>query len=264
MKTLSILLTALLSLGLFSNALPEKPKTVSGVVLGKWVRMGPSGPMSLEFKSDGTVEVNFGNNNTVDVVTEYEIRNDTIHFQDKKGLMCPGTGVYKVYHGNHYIAFDLIRDDCGGRIKSTMGFWTQPDFSSYLGKLDQEITETRKPSLYLNRARIYMALGNSKKAKADFDVYLSHNKTDARAYINRAGTRFPDDMKGVLADCDQALKLEPGNKNAYFLKGLALYQLGEKEKACENFSTAIKLGFSILKIAEQERCAEFWKNSKEK
>jgi len=262
MKALPILLTALLSLGLLSNSLPKKTKDTSNTVLGKWVKMGPSGPMSLEFKSDGTVEVNFGNDKTVEVVTEYEIRNDTIRFKDKKGLMCPGTGVYKVYHGNYFISFDLIQDTCGGRIKSTMGFWTKPDFSSYLKKLNEKIAETKKPSLYLNRARIYLALGNSKKAKADLDVYLNQNKTDARAYINRAGTRFPDDMKGVLADCDKALKLEQANKNAYFLKGLALYQLGEKEEACKNFSKAIKLGFSILKVAEREKCAEFWENSK--
>lgn len=260
MKSLSILITLLLSFGLVPGSNPGETKTITNPVLGKWVRMGPSGPMSLEFKNDGTVEVDFGNNKTVDVVTEYEIRHDTISFVDKKGLMCPGTGVYKIYRGNHYVSFDLIRDDCSGRIKSTMGFWTKPDFNIYLKKLDKEITDTKKPSLYLNRARIYLALGNSQKAKADLDVYISQNKTDARAYINRAGTRFPNDMKGVIIDCDRAIKLAPKNKNAYFLKGLALYQLGEKEKACKNFSKAIKLGFSILKIAEQEKCAEFWKN----
>lgn len=264
MKTLPILLTALLSFGLFSHSFQENTKTAPNKVLGKWVRMGPSGPISLEFKNDGAVEVNFGNDKTVEVVTEYEVRNDTISFRDKKGLMCPGTGVYKMYHGNHYISFDLIQDNCSGRIKSTMGFWTKPDFGDYLKKLDQEIADTKKPSLYLNRARIYLALGNSKKAKADLDVYISQNKTDARAYINRAGTRFPDDMKGVLSDCEKAIKLEPTNKNAYFLKGLALYQLGEKERACKSFSKAIKLGFSILRIAEQEKCVEFWKNLKDK
>ncbi len=67
-------------------------------------------------------------------------------------------------------------------------------------------------------------------------------------------------MKGAVDDCNKAIALEPDNKNAYFLRGLAKYELGEKEQACEDFSRAIELGFSILRIAEEQRCAEFWKN----
>jgi len=55
--------------------------------------------------------------------------------------------------------------------------------------------------------------------------------------------------------------LEPENKNAFFLRGLAKYELGDEENACKDFSRTSELGFSILKIAEEQRYAEIWDSS---
>jgi tetratricopeptide (TPR) repeat protein len=99
------------------------------------------------------------------------------------------------------------------------------------------------------------------KSKDDFDNYLLTDTLNARVYVNRAGTRFPSDLSGVVSDCTKAISLEPDNKNAYFLRGLARYELGEKEQGCEDFSKAIELGFSVLRIAEEEKCIDFWKKN---
>lgn len=227
-------------------------------ILGKWVRIGQNGPIAIEFHENGLVETDFGNDHSIDVISEFEIRNDTIIFMDKQGQMCQNNGLYQMYKTDYYLGFDLIDDDCGGRIKSTMGYWTKPDFNSILEKLGKEISNSPEKELYLCRARIHMAIGNSAKAKSDLDEYINHETSNARVYINRAGTRFPADMEGVVIDCNKAILLEPNNKNAYFLRGLANYELGNKEQGCEDFSKAIELGFSVLKIAEQERCSEFW------
>ena len=230
-------------------------------ILGKWVRMTQSGPVGLEFAENGIVYVDFGIDGTIDVVSEYKIQNDTIFFNDEKGEMCPEPGVYQMDVSKDYAAFDLIDDMCNGRIKMTMGFWTKPNFDELLSELTQKISETEKPELYLTRARIYLALGKSFDAKTDLDVYLQQNSNDVRAFINRAGTRFPNDMEGVISDCNKAIGLEPENKNAWFLRGLANWELGFKEKACDDFSRAIELGFSILQIAEEQGCREFWKTN---
>lgn len=140
-----------------------------------------------------------------------------------------------------------------------MGFWTKPNFEELLGELTKKIHDTKNSELYLTRARIYLALGKSQEAKSDLDVYLQQNSNDVRALINRAGTRFPDNMEGVVADCNKAIELEPENKNAWFLRGLANWELGNKEKSCNDFSRAIELGFSILRIAEEQKCRDFWK-----
>jgi tetratricopeptide (TPR) repeat protein len=140
----------------------------------------------------------------------------------------------------------------------TMGFWIKPNFEELIAELSQKISTTNNPQLYLTRARMYMAMQKSQEAKSDLDIYLEQKPDDARALINRAGTRFPFDMEGVVSDCNKAIELDPKNKNAWFLRGSARSELGQKEAACEDFSRAIDLGFSILKIAEKSICAEFW------
>ena len=227
-------------------------------IVGKWVKMGHTGPISFDFKENGLVEGDFGNDQTIDIVAKYELSGDTITFIDKEGKMCEGIGQYKVYQTEHYVSFDLIDDDCGGRIQSTIGFWTKPNFNDFLKTLDEEIANSPSPDLFLSRARIYLASGMTNKAKDDFDIYLLTDTLDAKVYLNRAGTRFPNDLIGVVSDCNKAISLDQKNKNAYFLRGLARYELGEKEQGCEDFSKAIELGFSVLRIAEQEKCIEFW------
>lgn len=231
----------------------------AGKLLGeKWVRMTQSGPVGLEFKADGVVVVDFANDGSTDVISGYEFKNDTVRFNDREGEMCSEAGVYMMDGNEYYLSFDLIDDMCNGRIKMTMGFWTRPGFEDLLRELSAKLADSGNPELNLTRARIYLAIGNAASARADFDAYIRHDSTNARAYINRAGTRFPADMHGVVSDCDKAIELEPGNKNAWFLRGLAHYEMGEREKGCEDFTRAIELGFSILQIAEEQRCRELW------
>jgi tetratricopeptide (TPR) repeat protein len=229
-------------------------------ITGQWVRIGPMGPVALTFKADGVVEGDFGNDNTIEIVAEYRIDGDHILFKDKEGVTCPETGKYEIYSSDHYIAFDLVEDNCAGRLRSTLGFWVRPGFNDLLSILSDKIHRSADPEDYLNRARMYMAIGKSAQAKMDFDKYIKHDQSDARVYVNRAGARMPDDLQGVVDDCNRAIALEPDNKNAYFLRGLASYGLGKKEEACADFYRAIELGFSVLKEAEYEKCAEYWES----
>ena len=245
-----------------NNQNEQKVIKTDNPILGKWVRIGHTGPTSFDFNENGIVKGDFGNDQTIDIISIYEIRNDTIIFRDKEGKMCPEKGIYTIDENKYYLAFDLIDDNCNGRIKITMGFWTKPNFKELLGELDKKIANNPNANLHLNRARLYMAIGESKKARQDFDYYIKRDSTNARVYINRASTRFPNDMKGVVFDCNKAIALDSNQKNAYFLRGLALYELGKKTQACESFSKAIDLGFSILRITEQEKCAEYWNDEK--
>ena len=264
MKTLIFLI--LVSFGFFSvayaanNLFNSASPGSENALLGKWVKMGPAGPVGFEFKADGTVEGDFSNNQTVDVVAKYAVKGDTIQFIDTDGQMCAGIGRYKLYQTDYYLSLDLIDDDCSGRIQVTMGFWTKPGFSDFLKELDHAIAVSPKPDHYLHKARIYLATGMPQLAKENFDQYLLTDTLDASVYVNRAGTRFPGDLSGVIVDCNKSIALDPLNKNAYFLRGLAHYELGNKEQGCQDFEKAIELGFPVLRIAEQERCADFWKH----
>lgn len=225
---------------------------------GTWLKFGPAGILTLEFKNESIVETDLGNDGTVDVISDYEFHGDTIVFTDVRGETCPGEGSYLMDLREEYVSFDLIADSCAGRIRSTMGFWTRPNFQQLIKDLDQEIQDNPDPDLLLTRARVYMASGQSMNAKANLDRYIRQDSTNARAYLNRASTRFPKDMQGALEDCNEAISLDPDYKNAYFLRGLALYSLGKKEEACADFSTAIGLGFTILRQAEWSKCAKYW------
>jgi hypothetical protein len=177
MKTNLIVLT-LLATGVYFACSSNKKlnnQTVTkseSALIGKWVRITQTGPISFEFKDNGIVEGDFGNDQIVDLVSRYELSGDTITFIDKEGHMCEGYGQYKVYQTDYYVSFDLINDDCNGRIKTTMGFWTRPNFNDFLKTLDAQISKSPEPEFYLNRARIYLATGMIKLAKDGFDKYL--------------------------------------------------------------------------------------------
>jgi tetratricopeptide (TPR) repeat protein len=231
-------------------------------ITGKWVRIGPAGPVSLNFKSDGTVEGDFGNDQTIEITSAYSLQGDDIIFTDKEGVACPEPGKYRVTVNDYYISFDLAGDNCAGRVRTTMGFWVKPDFKESLSRLSDKISGSGEPEDYLNRARMYMAIGQSVQAREDLNRYIKHHPSDARALVNRAGARMPDDLAGVVDDCNKAIALDPDNKNAYFLRGLASYGLGKKEEACADFYRAIELGFAVLKEAEYDKCASYWESIK--
>ncbi len=227
-------------------------------IIGVWKRMTQQGPMKIQFKENGTIETDIGDNNSIDIISNYSLRSDTIKFIDKEGKSCPNAGIYKVYNRGYTVSFDLIDDLCNGRIKSTMGFWVRPNYTEQINQLNSIITKTDDKKYILQRGRMYLALGKSQLAKKDFDLYIKRDSTDAKVYINRAGTRFPNGLKGVIYDCNRAIILDATDKNAYFLRGLAYYGLGEKQKGCNDFQKSIDLGFEILKEAESYKCRDYW------
>jgi hypothetical protein len=231
-------------------------------ITGKWVRISPAGPIAITFKTDGILEGDFGNDQSVEITSAYSIEGGHITFFDREGVACPEKGTYAIDLTDHYLALDLVEDNCAGRVRSTMGFWVRPDFKDLLAALSGQMEGSADPGDYLNRARMYLAVGRSEQARQDLDRYLEHHPEDARALVNRAGTRMPTDLQGVMEDCNNAIELDPDHKNAYFLRGLALYGLGKKEAACADFHRAVELGFTVLKEAEYDKCSEYWESVK--
>lgn len=227
-------------------------------VLGVWLHMSPIGPMKIYFKENGVVEIDLGDDNSVDVVSSYSIKSDTIEFVDDDGKSCPLPGVYKMYHRGYTVSFDVLDDVCNGRIKTTSGFWVRPNHKEQISELSSLIEKTGDIEFVLHRGRMYLALGRSELAKNDFDSYLEKDSTNAKVYIHRAATRFPHGYKGIVYDCSKAIALNPTDKNAFFLRGLGYYGLGEKQKGCDDFQKSIDLGFEILKEAEYDKCKDYW------
>lgn len=250
---LSLIFPVVLSLGNKTDA--------SDKILGKWFRMSQMGPISLTFMENGEVTGDFGDDGTVEITSRWKREGRNIVFRDKSGVECPGEGVYRFNQGGSWLSFDYVSDDCGGRVQSIMGFFVREDYRERLDALSSKIEKEPSLKACLERGRMYLALGKSAEARSDFDSCIEFDPGVALYYVHRAGTRFPADMEGIVEDCGRAIELDgEENKNAYFLRGLAYYQLGEKEKACDDFYTAIELGFSILKEAEKDKCAGYWES----
>ena len=270
MKTIKLLLIAF-TIILFYNCkeTTNKPSPESllkinkpndSSIIGIWKHMSPHGPVKINFKENGVVETDLGDNNSVDVISNYVVQADTIKFFDKDGKSCPNHGIYKVYHRGYTVAFDVLDDVCNGRIKSTSGFWVRPNHMEQISQLNTIIEKTNDIEFVLHRGRMYLALSKTKLAKKDFDTYLKKDSLNAKVFIHRAATRFPNGLKGIVYDCNRAIALDSTDKNAYFLRGLAYYGLNEKQKGCDDFQKSIDLGFEILKAAEYDKCKEYWQN----
>jgi len=268
MKTLKLFLILSSIIFTFScNNKKTKDKSLTSIeitqpndstLIGIWKHMSPQGPMKIHFKENGTVETDLGDNNSIDIISNYTLKTDTIEFFDKEGQSCPNAGAYKVYNRGFTVSFDVLDDLCNGRIKSTSGFWVRPNHIEQINQLNSIIEKTDDKKYILHRGRMYLALRNYKLAKKDFDMYIKRDSLDAKVYINRAATRFPYGFKGIVYDCNRAIALDSTDKNAFFLRGIAYYGLDEKQKGCDDFQKSIDLGFEILKEAEYNKCKDFW------
>lgn len=227
-------------------------------IVDTWIRVSPLGPIKMFFYNDSTVRADFGGDGSIDLVSHYTFSGDTLFLSDLSGVACPESGVYLLNKTKYYRSLDMIRDDCGGRIKFILGFWTTEQHSELEQALTAQINSGGSMALHLDRARIHLALGNSSAALKDLDRYLQSDTSNARAYLNRAATKMPYDLPGVVADCNRAIDLDARNMHAFFLRGLAQYDLGNQALACDDFQTAIDFGFSVLRVAEAQKCAEFW------
>ncbi len=108
-------------------------------ILGEWKHIGPIGAVKIHFKENGIVEIDLEDNNSIDIISNYIVRSDTIEFLDKEGKSCPNSGVYKIYNRGYTVAFDVLDDLCNGRIKSTSGFWVRPNYIEQINQLNSII-----------------------------------------------------------------------------------------------------------------------------
>ena len=245
------------------NGETGSPGLTREYLAGEWIRKGPGPPTSLHFKENGTVEGDLMMDGRVEVMAGFSLKGKQVEILDSEGQTCPGKGIYEVTPGRNYIGFEMVEDTCYGRIRAIMGYWTKPGYEDILIDLDQEIQKNNDPELLLERARVLMAIGKTAEAKASFDAYIKIDSTNAKSYMNRAGTRFPNDLQGVISDCTKAIALDPDDKNAYHMRGIARYQLGRTAEACEDFSSAIQLGYTFLEKTEAAKCAGYWEGKKE-
>ncbi|MDG1900769.1 MAG: hypothetical protein P8I80_00925 [Bacteroidales bacterium] len=227
---------------------------------GNWVRIGQSGPIRIAFTESGFVKTDFGNDNMYEVISKYATTNNVITIVDKEGYSCDKPGEYIIDNDDYYLSIDLLKDDCDGRIITTIGYWTRSNFKELISNLDSLINiSPNNKDYYLSRARINMAIGRPNLAISDLDKYILIDSSNGEAFLNRAAVKLADDTKGAISDCEISISINPNDKNAYLILGLAQYKYGMIEDACFNYKKSIDLGLTYLANAQYINCEDYWK-----
>src|SRR5689334_4180376 len=87
-------------------------------------------------------------------------------------------------------------------------------------------TDSKMAKAYLLRARANVALVELEAAVADFTKVLQLQPSNTDALVERAATHLRmNDYPGVVADCGEAIRLNPMLTYAYTLRGMAYREM---------------------------------------
>jgi tetratricopeptide (TPR) repeat protein len=96
-------------------------------------------------------------------------------------------------------------------------------------------------SPYGYRALSRIKTGDLAGAKADLDVYL-RLKPDPAYFLKRATLKgIAGDLDGTIADCSEALRLQPLLADAWANRGMARLQKGDTAGARTDLETALRV-----------------------
>src|SRR5258708_4199983 len=70
---------------------------------------------------------------------------------------------------------------------------------------------------------------------------MSKRQLSAEEYVKQALARSPSDLEGQIADCTEAIGLDPTNGAAYYCRGLARYYNHQGNETIADFDEAIRL-----------------------
>ena len=76
------------------------------------------------------------------------------------------------------------------------------------------------------------------------------NAYEYKGYLDMHFGRYQD----ALAAYDQLLKMVPKHANAYYMRGFALLNLGQRAAACASFNNALSLGDTRAQEALDTYC----------
>lgn len=103
-------------------------------------------------------------------------------------------------------------------------------------------TSTRASYFFFNRGFFYVGLGDLTAALSDLDNALSHGATGSAILNQRCWVRAlaNRELDGALADCEAALKIQPGNVDILDSRGFVHFRKGEFDLAIADYDEALK------------------------
>ncbi len=108
---------------------------------------------------------------------------------------------------------------------------------------------------YFYLANYYDAANNGAEAMKYYNLSLSRNNNYLLALNNRGILKGKTgDFGGAVNDFNDAIRIKPDYAEAYYNRGVAIYQTGKPEEACEDWSIALKLNFRPAGDAINKYC----------
>ena len=108
------------------------------------------------------------------------------------------------------------------------------------------ILKPNDPSLFQERGEIYLDRQNYEKAIQDFNsaIHVDPNISDSLLFTNR-GQAFLErkDYAKAIEDCSKAIRLDPKNVSAYSLRCRAYREIGDSDKAAEDWNKWYELKY---------------------
>jgi protein O-mannosyl-transferase len=106
---------------------------------------------------------------------------------------------------------------------------------------------------YFARGNLNRVKGDYKAAASDYTKVLSLDPVNTGAMNNRAIVKGAEgDFAGAILDLDNALAINPGLSSAWYLRGVAKFQLGIN--GCDDLQKALSLGYSDARRAVDYYC----------
>jgi tetratricopeptide (TPR) repeat protein len=123
----------------------------------------------------------------------------------------------------------------------------------------QEITQSadEKSANFVNQGLIQNDLNS---AINYYTLAIQQSQKNALAYFYRASARYTlKDFRGAFMDYSKAINIDPNSSEdylskSYYGRGLCFQYLGNKEKACLDFTKANELGNQDAANAMQINC----------
>jgi len=117
--------------------------------------------------------------------------------------------------------------------------------------------ESNTTELYTLRGDINKAMDSTEASIADYSVVLSLQES-AKIYLRRGAQYFTANKREeAYQDFDHAVRLDPKDAQAVFMRGASAYNLKRFEEACDDWSLAAQMGHPLADSVLEQRCASF-------
>lgn len=144
------------------------------------------------------------------------------------------------------IASGSYKDRDLGKLYRTRGllYWDRKDYDRAIADHSEAIKiDPKDAAAYNDRGVAYRSKGDNDRAVTDFDEAIRLDPKEPVGYVNRCRTRLTigRELQPALADCNEALRLDPGRLHLLTMRGVAYLRLDRFDDALADYDAALTI-----------------------